>query len=187
MRPMALFACGRILVAGRQQLSVLAALILLSHFFMAAAAVHWTRDCFAWPHPRSVDFRMTLAAGDFCVSRTCNFLNLYEQIPAIRRFQVLIAVAAHAIGVRHALRVEHVADLVRLVAIDARRKYMRFLLPQLAADCLAVDFFDLGVALGASRRDIAPVDRRIRIGMGEDAVRRVAGRAIRGNNQSFLE
>jgi hypothetical protein len=48
-------------------------------------------------------------------------------------------VAPHTIFVCHALIVEDFSDLVRLMAINARWQGIRFRLPQLTFDDLAVD------------------------------------------------
>ena len=53
--------------------------------------------------------------------------------------------AAHAILVRHTLRVEHFSNFVRLMAINAGRQLVCFLFPQLPFDHFAVDDLNLGV------------------------------------------
>ena len=95
--------------------------------------------------------------------------------------------AAQAIAVGHSLAVENLADLVRLMAIDARRDHVRLFLPQLAADHLAVYGLDLRVALGAGFGDILLGDRGARIGVGQHVVRGVATGADRGHGQALLE
>ncbi len=106
---------------------------------------------------------------------------------AIVGLQVCIGVAAHAIGVGHALGVENVADFVGLVAVEAGGQYICLFLPEFAPDRLAVHHFDFGMAFGAGGRDVAPVDRRIRIGVRQDVVRGVARHAGGGDDQAFLE
>ena len=100
---------------------------------------------------------------------------------------MLIAVAAHAIRVRHTLGVENVADFVRLVTVHAGGQDVRLFLPKLTSDRLAMHLFHLRVALGAGRRDVAPVNRGVRIGMRQDVVRRVARHAVGGHHQALLE
>ena len=73
------------------------------------------------------------------------------------------------------------------MTVHAGGQDMRFLFPEFAADRLAVHFFDLGVALGAGGRDVAAVDRGIRVRVGQDVVGGVAGNAICRNDQSLLE
>ena len=62
--------------------------------------------------------------------------------------------ATHAVSVRHALIVEHLPHLVRLVAIHTCRKNADLFFPQLPANDLSVDCFDLSVALAARCRDV---------------------------------
>ena len=95
--------------------------------------------------------------------------------------------AAHAVRVGHALRVENVANFVRLVTVHAGGKNVRFLLPECAFDGLAVDLFNLRVAPGAGGGNVAPRDRGVGIGVRQDVMRRVARRAIRRDDQALLE
>ncbi len=78
------------------------------------------------------------------------------------------------------------ARLVRLVALDADRNPVRRVLPELALDHLAVHLLDLRVALGAGRDHVLLGDRRLRIGVRQDVVRRVAGGADGGDRQALL-
>ena len=64
--------------------------------------------------------------------------------------------ATHAIGIGHALTVEDLPHLVRLVTVHAGGQDIRFLLPQFAADGLAVHGFDLCMTFGTGGRDVAP-------------------------------
>ena len=98
-----------------------------------------------------------------------------------------IGVAAQAIAVGHPLGVENLADFVRLVAVDARRDQVRLLLPQLAADHLAVHGLDLRVAPRAGLGDVLFGDGGAGIGVGKHVVRGVATGADRGNRQALLE
>ena len=66
--------------------------------------------------------------------------------------------AAQAIGVRHALRIEHSADLMGRVTIYAGRQHVGLLLPQLAANGLAVHGLYLRMALGARGGNILARD-----------------------------
>ena len=95
--------------------------------------------------------------------------------------------AAQAVGVGHALVVEDPPHLVGLVAVDAGRQHVGLLLPQLALDDLAVHDLDLGVALGAGGRDVAPRDGRGRVGRPQDRVGRVAGGAVGGHDQALAQ
>ncbi len=126
---------------------------------------HWLQATFTWREP---DTSVTL----------------HEHAASIGGLEAGIGVAAHAIGVGHALRVENVADFVRLMAIDAGGKNIGLFFPELAADGLAVHQFDFGVAFGAGGRDVAPVDGRVRIGVRQDDVRRVTRGTVGGDDQS---
>lgn len=66
--------------------------------------------------------------------------------------------AAHAIRIGHALGVENVSDFVRLVTIDAGGKSVGLLFPKFSADSLAVDQFNIGMALGTGCGNVASVD-----------------------------
>ncbi len=99
---------------------------------------------------------------------------------------MLIAVAAQAIGIGHALRIEDVPYFVRLMAIHAGRQDMRFFLPKLSANRLPVHFLDFRMTLRAGRDDVPPIDRRIRIGMRQNIVRRVARHAIRSHDEPLF-
>jgi hypothetical protein len=67
-------------------------------------------------------------------------------------------VTPQTIFVCHALRVVHLPNLVRLMAVDTRGKNVRLLLPQLPSNDLAVDQLDLRMALCAGDRDVLPRD-----------------------------
>src|SRR5208282_3548378 len=92
-----------------------------------------------------------------------------HQRTPIRGLQALVGVAALAVGISHALGIEDVADLVRLVTIDARRQHICFFFPEFAADGLAMHLLDQSVALGAGGCDVLAGDRRIRVGVWQDA------------------
>jgi hypothetical protein len=92
--------------------------------------------------------------------------------------------AAHAIGIRHALSVEDVSDLVRLVAIHADGQDVCLLLPQLAADNLPMNLLDLRVTFGASPRDVLPRYRRTWIAGRQDQVGGMTRSAVRCDNQT---
>src|SRR5512146_1165291 len=129
MRSVAVLAGGCVVVILNEQLAMLAALELLADLFVTRRAIHFSRDGFAGTHARGVDLGVALAARDLGVGRTSYFLNLNEHGAAVAALQVLIRVAAHAVRVRHSLRVKHLPDLVGLVAVDAGWKNVRFLLP----------------------------------------------------------
>ena len=86
---------------------------------------------------------------------------------------MLITVAAHAIRVRHTLGVENVANFVGLVTVHAGGQDVRLFLPKRASDRFAMHLLDLRVAFGAGRRDVAPVNGRIGVGVRQDVVRRM--------------
>ena len=154
MGSVAVFAGRRILVVLSQQLTVLAALELLADFLVTRAAINSPGNGFAGTNMRGVDLGVALAARDFCVSRTSDFLHLDEHRSAIAALETLVGVAAHAIRIRHSLRVIDLSDLVRLVAINAGWKNVRFLFPEFAPNGLAMHSFDLRVTLGAGCRDV---------------------------------
>ena len=95
--------------------------------------------------------------------------------------------AALAVAVRHPLRIKDPADLVRLVAVHTGRNHVRALLPQLAADDLAVHGFDLRMALRTGPGDVLFGNRRPRVGVGQDEVRRVATGANCRHDQAATE
>lgn len=95
--------------------------------------------------------------------------------------------APHAIGVRHTLRVENLANLVGLMAIDASRKDVCFLFPKLAANGLAVNLLDLRMAFGAGGSDVAAGDGRGRVGVRKNQVGSVASGAVWSNRETLLQ
>ena len=99
---------------------------------------------------------------------------------------MLIGVAAHAIGIGHALRVENVADFVGLVTVDAGGENIGLLLPEFATNRFAVNLLDLRMALRAGGGNVTAIDGRVRIGVRQNAVRRMAGHARRGHDQALL-
>ncbi len=121
------------------------------------------------------------------MTRARHFADPHQHRASIRRLQVCIGMAAHAIGIGHTLGIKNISDLVRLVAIDAGRQSIGLFLPKLAANDLAVYQFDIGVALGAGGSDIAPVDGRVGIGVWQDRVRRVTRGAVGRHNQPLLQ
>ena len=76
--------------------------------------------------------------------------------------------APHAILVRHALVVEHLSHLMRLMAIDTGRQRMSFFLPQLAFDHLAMNDLDLRMALRARGRNVLACNGGSGISMRKD-------------------
>ena len=143
VRAMALPAGRSIMVLLGKQLPVSAPLVLLPNGFVTLAAIHRLGNGLAGTNLRGVYFRVALAASDLGMTRTGDLRRLDEHGAAIRRLQSLIVVATHAIGIGHALAVEDFPHLVRLVAVHAGGQDVRFLLPQFAADGLAVHRFDL--------------------------------------------
>jgi len=96
-------------------------------------------------------------------------------------------VTSEAIPVRHPLRIEHFANLMRLVAIHARRQRVCFFLPQLSTDDLAMHNLNLSVAFRTCSSDVAARDGRSRIGVRKNGMRRVAGNTVGRDNEALLE
>ena len=168
MRAVAVLAEGRIRTALRGQRAVRALAILRHDLFVADGAIHSGLDGAAGSHVGRRPAGMALHAGDAGMARAGQFSRVDVQRPGLSGARPLeggIAVAAQAIAVGHPLRVEDLADFVRLMAVDARRDQVRLLLPQLAADHLAVHGLDLRVALGAGLGDVLFGDRGARIGV----------------------
>ena len=82
--------------------------------------------------------------------------------------------AALAVAVRHPLHIKDPPDLMRLVAVYTGGDQVWLLLPQLPADDFAMHGFDLRMALRAGPGDVLFGNRRPRIGVGQNEVRRVA-------------
>lgn len=102
---------------------------------------------------------MALAAGDLCMARMAEIVHLNEKRTAVAcGAELLVFMAAHAILVRHALGVEYLPDLVRLMAINAGGQPVGFLFPQFAFDHLAVDNLDLRMAFRACCSDVPASD-----------------------------
>src|ERR1019366_5550745 len=73
------------------------------------------------------------------------------------------------------------------MAVDASRNQVRLLLPQFAADHLAVDGLDLSVALGAGLGNVLFRNRGLGIRVETHVVRGMATGADRSHGQAFLE
>jgi hypothetical protein len=101
-----------------------------------------------------------------------------------RRHDVRPFVAAQTIAVCHALRVEDSPDLVRLVTVHAGRNHVGLLLPELAANDLAVHHLNLRVTFLAGLRDVALGDGRARVGVRQDEMRRMTTGANRRHHQA---
>lgn len=164
-----------------------AALKLLPDLLVATAAINRVGDGFAGTQARGIHLGVALAAGYFGMPRASDLDHSHEHIAAVRGSEMLIGVAAHAIGIGHALGIENVAHFMGLMAVDAGRQDVRFLFPKFSSDGLAMHLFDLGVTLRACGRDVAAGNRGARIRMWEDVVRRVAGDTVCSYHQSFLE
>ena len=95
--------------------------------------------------------------------------------------------AAHAIRIGHALRVKHFSDLVRLMAIHARRQHVGLFFPHLALDDFPVNDFNLRVTLRTGFCYVLPRDRRKRIRVRQDGMGGMAGCAVRRDNQAFFQ
>src|SRR3989304_909118 len=137
---------------------------------------------------RRVYAGVALAATHFYVTRIGHHERVHREGAAVFGGPDIVPfMASQAVAVRHTLRIKYLSHLVRLVTIDACRKDIRFLFPQFTFDDLAVDAFDLRVTLRARCGDVPTCDGRIRIGMGKDRVRGVAGGAVGGDNEPFPE
>ena len=140
---------------------------------MTGGAVDFALNRLTRAHSRGIHVRVTLAARDLCMTGPGNFHGPYEHGASIFGLQLFVAMAAHAVGVSHALRVEDFSNFVRLMAIWARWKHMSLLLPKFAPDGFAVNDLDLGVTLSAGGRDILARDRRLGIRMRQYGMRRM--------------
>ena len=132
MRAVAILAAGRIGAPLRGQFAVRAFAVLGHYFRVADGAVHLVRDGPAGAQVRRRPAGVALDAGGACVARVLQFGLVHEQRDgpaAAGDLQVAVAVAALAILVRHALRIEHRADLMRLVAVHAGGNQVRLLFP----------------------------------------------------------
>lgn len=188
MRTVAFLAVRSIGIILAVQLSMRAAYVLFANFLMARRAVHSVGDGLARPYARGVYFRVALATGNFGVTRMVHLSKADEHgLPVSPAAQLLICVAVHAIRIGHSLGVENIPDFVRLMAIDAGGQDVCLFFPQFAANNFAVHGFDLRVAFGAGGGNIPAIDRRSGVGMRQDQVRSVAGRAIWSYCQSLLQ
>ena len=168
------------------QLPVYASVVLLRLIGMADAAVHRRLDRGARSMQRGAHLGVALRASRAGVPRGVVGLLVHEQgyrVALRDAHQTLVAVTTHAVGVSRTRLVEHPAYPVRRVTVHAGRDSVRLLLPQPALDHLAVHLLDLAVALCAGRGDVVDVDRGARVGVGQDLVRGVAGRAHRRHGE----
>ena len=130
---------------------------------------------------------MTLAAADIGMSPSGKLFGVDEHHTPVTSLELLSGVADKTITVRHALVIEDLPDLVWLVTIHTGGKDVHLLFPQLTLDDLAVHILDLGVALGARRRDVLSGDRGTSVRMGQNVVRRVTRRARGRDHEPFLQ
>ena len=178
VRAVAILAERRVGTALRGQRAVRALAVLGHHLFVTDGAIHLALDGDAGPDVGRSPAGVALHAGDAGVARAGEFIGAHVQRPGLSVAGALqggIGVAAQAIAVGHPLAVVDLADLVRLVAIHAGRNQVRLLLPQLAANHLAVHGFDFRVAPGAGFGDVL-------FGDGGSADRCAAGRCARYGN-----
>ena len=73
------------------------------------------------------------------------------------------------------------------MAIRAGGQHVGLFFPELATDCLPVNLFDLRVALRTGSSDILAIDRRRRVGMRQDQVRRMATGAVGRYGESLFQ
>lgn len=133
------------------QLTVRALLVLGDYLGVADGAIDLLDDSGTGTLAGRRHARVALDTGDPCVAGGSEFWRLDEKgdgAAAAFDLQVGIAVAALAITIRHALRIEDSADFMGLVAIDAGGDDVGLFLPEFAADHLLVDSLDLGMAFG---------------------------------------
>ena len=185
----AFLAVRAVRVVVRDERAVQAAVELLAHLGVARRAVDFPRDGLAGPHLRGVHLRVALAARYFRVPRVREISEAFTAAnePSLEDFSSGFSWQLQTVAVGHALRVEDLPDLVRLVAVHARRQDVALLLPELALDHLAVHRLDLGVAFRAGRGDVLPRDRRRGIRVREDRVPGVAGGAVGSHDEPLPE
>jgi hypothetical protein len=85
------------------------------------------------------------------------------------------------------LRIKDSPDLVGLVAVYTDGDQVRALLPQLAADDFAMYGFDLRMAFRTGPGDVLFGNRRPRVGVGQNEVRRMATGTNRSDDQAAAE
>ena len=159
VRAVTLLAGRAVRIVLADEFSVYAHLILLCNLRMAGGTFHFLCDRLTGSEVRYADFGMALTARNLLVSRVSQFLVLHCQRTAIlRRFQVRPFVTAETISVRHALRIENLANLVRLVTINAGRQHVCFLLPEFSTYDFPMHNLDLGVTLRARGSDVSARD-----------------------------
>ena len=110
-----------------------------------------------------------------------------ERTTVPRRDDIWLCVALQALAVGNALSIEHSSNRVWRMAIHARRQDVSFFLPQLTPDHLLMDSFDLDMAPRACSCNILPSDGRPAIGVRENKVGRVTGRAVGRDNKACPE
>jgi len=177
MRAVTVHAGGRVRAALGQQLSVSALLKLLHRVGVTNRAIDARRYSGARTQQGRVTADMALHAGRPGMPRFREFHFVNKQpphLPAAGGFDFRVAVTSLAVAIRHSLRIKYPPDFVRLVAVHTDGDQVRSLLPQLAADDLAMHAFNLRMALRTSPGDVLFGNRRPRVGVGQDEVRRVA-------------
>ena len=192
MGAVAILAERRVRTALRGQSTVRALAVLgrLLFMFVADVAIHLVLDGAAGSNVGRGTAGVALHAGEAGMARAGQFSRIDVQrtlSSGVCPLQVGIGVATHAIAVGHPFRVVDPAGLVRLVTVDTRRNQVRLLLPQLAADHLAMHLLDVRVALGTRFGDVCLGDRGPGIGVRKHVVRGMATGANGGNGQALLE
>ena len=116
---------------------------------------------------RCIYLGVALAASNFLtrlqriliVPRMVQFSHIdVHGLPVALAAQLLVRVTTHTVSIGHALRVEDIADLVRLMAIHARRQDVGFLFPQLSTNDFSMHGFDQRMAFRAGGGNIPPGD-----------------------------
>ena len=120
---------------------------------------------------------MTLGARRAGVFRHTVKLLVYIQghrVTLCQSNQVGIAMTAEAVPIGCARLVQHAANSMRLMTVDAHRDDIRLLAPQTTLYDLPMDLLDLRMTLLTRQRDVVTMDAGCWVRVGQDLVRRVA-------------
>lgn len=165
--------------------------VVLDNFSVARAAIDGRRDGIAGSFVRRS--HLGVALGTRYAGVRADVVGRLVHIQGncgtlVVHSKTLISVAPQAVPIGCTQSGERLAsDLVRLVALNARRDLVGLFLPQSTLDDLDVHFLDSRMAHHAGSGDVFAVNARSGIGMFEDIVRGVARGACRGHGQAFFE
>jgi hypothetical protein len=132
---------------------------------------------------------MALSTGDPTMYRTSHFQRVYEEgslLSITYHGEIRVRVAVQAILIRH-LSIENPAHLMRLMAIDTHRNFMRFLFPQLTVNHLAMNLLDSPMTLLTGVGHVVTVNSGAGIGVGQNMMRGMTVAADRRHRQALLE